>query len=205
MQEIPFATGRKKDMPKNEIEQVQVPVASNPDTTVPDNSSLDKNQPIQPELTKESPADPELAKETPTDTKLSKDTPEQTELNKEMPSNIKKENCIEIDGKLYEIKPTKLKYFRNKMAAAHNVIKAIPLSEFLTYDKGVIDPEKDADQILYDYLVAAFDDPDFVHEHYEDMTADDVEKVINIFGRLNHIEEKEEKARKNREAQAPKR
>lgn len=211
---IPFPTGKNKQVPETstepkqvpiaKIEPIQVPAESVTDVPSPAQPQLIKPAPEEPELTKEEPSEPELTRETPTETALSKEEPSVSEMNKEMPSNVNIENCVEIDGKLYEIKPTKLKYFRNKMAAAYNVIKAIPLSEFLTYDKGVIDPEKDADQILYDYLVAAFDDPDFVHEHYEDMTADDVEKVINIFGRLNHIEEKEEKARKNREAQASK-
>jgi hypothetical protein len=34
------------------------------------------------------------------------------------------------------------------------------------------------------------------------MTSEDIERILEIFGRVNHINEKEELARKNREAQA---
>ena len=103
---------------------------------------------------------------------------------------------------MIEIKPTKLKYFRNKTTASYGYIKAIPLTEFLTYDKGVVDKTRDTDQMLYDFLVAVFDDSQFVRDNYDEMTADDIDRIIKIFGRINHIDEKEEAARKNREAQA---
>ena len=78
----------------------------------------------------------------------------------------------------------------------------IPLTEFLAYDKGTFDPERDADQMLFDFLTAVFDDARLVTESYDDMSAEDIERVLEIFGRLNHIDEKDEAARKNREAQA---
>ena len=202
MKEIPFPTGKNRKVPDPQPEQTQVPLAKIEPVKVPAESVLDKDSPAQPELVKEEPSQPELTREAPTETELTKEQPEVSEMNREMPAKVNMENCVEIDGLLYEIKPTKLKYFRNKMAGAYNVIKAIPLNELLTYDVGVLDPEKDADQILFDFLVAAFDDADFVTDHYEDMTADDVEKVVSIFGRLNHIDEKAEQARKNKEAQA---
>ena len=127
---------------------------------------------------------------------------EATKLKEELPPAYKEENCIFIAGKPVEIKPTKLKYFRNKAASIYSVLKIVPLSEFLAYDKGIFDKERDSDQILLDFLVAVFDDEQLVRDNYNDMTAEDIEKVLEIFGRLNHINEKEEAARKNREAQA---
>ena len=47
-----------------------------------------------------------------------------------------------------------------------------------------------------------FDDGRLVKTHYDNMTAEDIEKILEIFGRVNHIDEKEEAARKNRLAQA---
>jgi len=79
------------------------------------------------------------------------------------------------------------------------------LHELLTYGKGILDESRDADQLLYDFLVAAFDSSDFVRDHYDEMTAETIDRVCKIFGRLNHIDEKEEAARKNKEAQAAKR
>lgn len=212
MQEIPFPTGRTKKIPVPrpgqtqtpvaKIEPIQLPTESNTKVDTPVKPELTRSRPAQFELDKTAPLQPELTREAPTEIELTKEQPEVSEMNREMPSKVNTENCVEIDGELYEIKPTKLKYFRNKMAGAYSVIKAVPLNELLTYDKGILDPEKDADQILFDFLVAAFDDADFVTEHYEDMTADDIEKVVAIFGRLNHIDEKAEQARKNKEAQA---
>ena len=158
--------------------------------------------PEQTELNKQQPINTEMNREDPNQTELDKTMPEESKLTKEDPEIIPKENCIAIDGKEIEIKPTKLKYFRNKMASAYGVLKIVPLNELLAYGKGVIDEKRDADQLLFDFLVAVFDDPNFVKLHYDDMTADDVEKIFKIFGRLNHIDEKEEQQRKNREAQA---
>ena len=148
------------------------------------------------------PKETELIKESPTESKPVETTPDPSPEKEEMPSDFKEENCVVIDGQKIEIKPTKLKYFRNKAASAYGIIKAVPLHELLTYDKGVIDATRDADQLLYDFLVAAFDDPAFVRDHYDDLDADTVDKICKIFGRVNHIDEKEEQARKNREAQA---
>jgi hypothetical protein len=103
-----------------------------------------------------------------------------------------------------EIKPTKLKYFRNKAASAYGIIKAVPLHELLTYDKGVLDERRSADELLYDFLVAVFDDQTLVRDHYDDLDAETIDQIVKIFGRINHVDEKEEAARKNKEAQAQK-
>ena len=78
----------------------------------------------------------------------------------------------------------------------------MPIHELLTYEKGVLDEKRDADQLLYDFLVATFDDPVLVRDNYNEMDADVLEKIIKIFGRLNHIDDKQEALRKNKEAQA---
>lgn len=151
--------------------------------------------PETPAETKDVPATPQEKKEVPV-------IPEPKALDKEMPSEVNEENCVTIGGNKIEIKPTKLKYFRNKTASIYNVLKLVPLTEFLTYDKGVFDATRDPDQILFDFLIAVFDDSAFVRDNYDNMTAGDVDRILKIFGRLNGIDEKEEAARKNREAQA---
>lgn len=138
----------------------------------------------------------------PEQSKLMEEVPEATPEKEEKPSIIKEENCVVIGEEKIELKPTKLKYFRNKAASAYGIIKAIPLHELLTYDKGVIDENRNADQLLFDFLVAAFDDSAFVRDHYDNFDADNIDAVVKIFGRINHIDEKEEAARKNKEAQA---
>ena len=131
--------------------------------------------------------------------------PEQSPAKEEMPSDFIEENCVVIGNQKIEIKPTKLKYFRNKAASAYGIIKAVPLHELLTYEAGVLDPVRDADSLLYDFLVAVFDDNTIVREHYDELDADTIDRIVKIFGRINHVDEKEEAARKNKEAQAQKR
>ena len=138
----------------------------------------------------------------PAATTKKKTVPKPKKMDKELPKDADPNNCVTLGGNVIEIKPTKLKYFRNRMAAIFSVLRAIPLNDFLAYQKGVFDENRDSDQILFDFLVAVFDDAKLVTQYYDEMTAADIERVLEIFGRLNHIDEKEEKARKNKEAQA---
>lgn len=114
---------------------------------------------------------------------------------------IHETDIITVNGESRKIKPTRLGYFRNRTAAIYEALKKIPIHKFLAYEKGVFDEERDSDQILFDFLVAVFDDEDFVKKNYNNFTADDLEKILEIFGRINHIDKKEEEARKNMEAQ----
>lgn len=191
--QIPFPTGAKskpQGTPPVEVKPSESPEIG----AVPSISALFKNKPEESPKVEEIPAESPQKEEQPQDTKL----------DKEQPAMPNAENCVTIGDQVIEIKPTKLKYFRNKAASGYGIIKAVPIQELLTYSAGVLDEKRDADQLLFDFLVAAFDDSVFVRDHYDEMTADDVEKVIKIFGRLNHIDEKEEAVRKNREAQAAK-
>lgn len=173
---------------------------------------LIETKPKQVLFTEETPATvpvkediPELSPqkdETPDVTPQKEEIPEVVPQKEELPSTLNPENTVVVCGKPIEIKPTKLKYFRNKTTSSYGYIKAIPLTELLTFEKGVLDKTKDADQILYNFLVAVFDDPQFVEENYDEMTADEIDQIVKIFGRINHIDEKEEVARKNKEAQA---
>ena len=189
--QIPFPTRPKR--PPEEAPAVPAQPEASPITEANINPTSQLNY---------TPEESELKDGTPEVTPQKEATPDPTPPKEEMPSDLNMENVVTIGGKMIEIKPTKLKYFRNKTTASYGYIKAIPLTEFLAYDKGIIDKQRDADQMLYDFLVAVFDDSTFVRDNYDEMTADDIDKIIKIFGRLNHIDEKEEAARKNKEAQA---
>lgn len=108
---------------------------------------------------------------------------------------------INIGGKDIEIKPTKLIYQRNRTAAAYRILDLYPLPDVLAMDKGILDPERDGDAIVFDFLTAVFDDGKLVSKYYNTMTTEDVDRAVKIFKRLNHIEDKEEAA-KNRAAKA---
>ena len=163
-----------------------------------------KETPAEIKLEKEKPNETPIIDITPQESKQLETTPEASPEKTEMPSDEIEENCVMVGNEKIELKPTKLKYFRNKAASAYGIIKAVPLYELLTYGKGVLDETRDADQLLYDFLVAAFDSSEFIRDHYDEMTAETIDRVCKIFGRLNHIDEKEEIARKNKEAQAAK-
>lgn len=144
----------------------------------------------------------EINTEVPVPKELDKTIPDPKKLDKDPPKEFNEENCIFLKGKMIEIKPTKVKYFRNKTANIYEILKVCPLTEFLSYDKGIFDVDRDGDQLLFDFLVSVFNDSALVRDNYDDMTSEDIEKILKIFGRLNHIDEKKEQQRKNREAQA---
>ena len=173
---------QEKELPADNVINMNIPAESKQKSEQPDKTP-------ELEITPEATAKLEV---------VPNESPEKTEK----PSDFVEENCVMVGDKKIEIKPTKLKYFRNKAASGYGIIKAIPLHELLVYDKGVLDETRDADQLLYDFLVAAFDDSTFVRDNYDNLDADTVERIIKIFGRINHIDEKEEAARKNKEAQA---
>jgi len=191
MPKLPIAS-KEKELPTGKIDEKQNPEELRLNKEAPTEIKLDKEQPNEtPRLTIVPDESPQV-----------ETTPEASPEKTEKPSDVLEENCVLVGGKKIELKPTKLKYFRNKAASAYGIIKAVPLHELLTYGKGMFDERRDADQLLYDFLVAAFDDPELVRDNYDNLDADAVDRICKIFGRLNHIDEKEEQARKNREAQA---
>lgn len=151
------------------------------------NKAIPKQQDIDKEIPEESPK---------------KDSPVKKSLDKAMPSTMNQENCVTINGTKIQIKPTKLKYFRNRTTSIYKLLKIIPLNEFLSYDKGAFDSERDSDQMLFDFLIAVFNDSSFVASNYDEMTSQNIEQILKIFGRINHIDEKEEANSKNKKAQA---
>lgn len=162
----------------------------------------DKPIPELSEIEVQEPGPSPEAVQVPSPTKRKKPVPKPKEEVPPVPSVEKPENCVTIGDKQVEIKPTKLKYFRNRTASIYSILKMVPLGDFLAYQKGTFDDERDSDQILFDFLVAVFDDAQLVKFNYDNLTSEDIERILEIFGRINHIDEKEEKARKNREAQA---
>ena len=106
------------------------------------------------------------------------------------------ENILTICGTQIEIKPTKLKYERNRTAAFYRMMDMYPLADILAMDTVIAGDDRDGDKCVMDWLIAVFDDEQFVLDHYDDMTVGDIEKALAIFRRINKIDEKEQK-RKN--------
>lgn len=135
-------------------------------------------------------------KKIPTAAQKEKRRPKAQQEDKEMPVVGAAENKVEIDGVVREIKPTKLRYQRNHTAAFYQLVDNYPLPVILTMDADSFPDGRDGDKCLLDWLVAVFDDEEFVTEHYNNMDTEFIEKVLQIYRRVNHIDEKEEKLKK---------
>lgn len=159
-----------KPIPESEQEKVPVPAANKKRKTIPKANTSQK------------------------------EVPQETELNRAMPPEVNPENCVTINDEVIEIKPTKIKYQRNRTAAAYRILEIYPLADILAWDKGTVDPERDGDQVVFDFLTAVFDNSKLVTRIYDNMTTEDIERILKIFKRLNKIDEKEEAAAKNRAA-----
>ena len=132
-----------------------------------------------------------------------KELPSVTEAKKELPKDYNEENAVTFGDETREIKSTKLKYHRNNTAISYKIFQTFPLPDVLSMEKGYFDPNRDGDQMLFDFLVAVFDDVEFVKRHYDDLTSEDIDRVLEIFCRVNGITEREEQA-KNRAAKVTK-
>lgn len=123
----------------------------------------------------------------------SKKTPEATAKPKALPKTGSPENTVIIGEQLIEIKPTKLKYQRNRTAAFYRVLEMYPLVDILAMEAGSFGDERDGDKATMDWLIAATDDEQLVLDNYDSMDTGTIEKILSIFKRVNKIEEKEAK------------
>lgn len=122
-----------------------------------------------------------------------KATPEVSNKTTPLPLVGEQENMIDFAGEKIEIKPTKLKYQRDRTAAFYRILQQMPLVDILALQDGILDPERSSDKMLFDWLIAVTDNPTLVARHYDDVNSDTVERMLTIFLRLNHIDEKERK------------
>lgn len=104
---------------------------------------------------------------------------------------VDENNCITVEGKLIEIKPTLLKYFRNNSVSFYRVLDTIPLPEIyrMTEEKSGID----GDAAVLTFVSAVLDDPKLAKRIYPLMDAGQLMRLVEIFKRLNGISDKEEK------------
>ena len=137
-------------------------------------------------------------KKIPEATQPEKGMPSTEMKTKELPKTNKPENTVIIGDKVIEIKPTKLKYQRNRTAAFYRLLEIYPLTDIMAMDAGSFGDERDGDKATMDWLIAATDDEQLILDNYDSIDTGTVEKILSIFKRLNKIDEKEEK-RKNLE------
>ena len=142
-------------------------------------------------------------KEIPNAEQRDKELPEVGMETKKVPSSETKkkpkphvgnpEDFVTIGGQEIEIKPTKLKYQRNRTAAFYKLLEMYPLTDILAMEAGSFGDDRDGDKAVMDWLIAVTDNEELIVEHYDEIDTGTVEKLLEIFKRLNKIEEKEAK------------
>lgn len=128
-----------------------------------------------------------------------KKSPARKPREKKLPGVGNPENTVMIGGMPVEIKPTKLKYHRNNVAAFYKIVDMVPLPDILSMNENAFGDGRDGDKALMDWLIAVFDDEQLVVENYNEMDTGTIEKILAIFRRVNKIDEKEDK-QKNAES-----
>ena len=106
------------------------------------------------------------------------------------------ENTVKFGDTYVEIKPTKLKYQRDRTAAFYRLLKQASIVEPLALQDGVLDTQRSSDKMLFDWLIAVTDDPKLVTANYDEIDSETIYKLLEIFCRLNHIKDEDEKAKK---------
>ena len=119
--------------------------------------------------------------------------PEENKMKEELPQVGVPENTVVIGGKLIEIKPTKLKYQRNRTAVFYHILEMYPLSDILAMGPKSFGDGLDGDKKLYDWLVAVTDDEELIRENYDEIDSKVIYQLLEIFRRINKISEMEEK------------
>ena len=112
---------------------------------------------------------------------------------RELPQIGSPENTVMIGGKPIEIKPTKLKYQRNRTAVFYHILEVYPISDILAMGPKSFGDGLDGDKKLYDWLVAVTDNEELIKEYYDEIDSDTIYRMLEIFRRVNKITEMEEK------------
>ena len=118
-------------------------------------------------------------------------TSEQTD--KGLPPIGSPENSVRIGDQLIEIKPTKLKYQRNRTAAFYRMLELYPLADILAMEAGAFGDDRDGDKALMDWLIAVTDNEQLILDHYNELDTGVIEQLLQIFRRVNRMDEKDQK------------
>jgi hypothetical protein len=122
-----------------------------------------------------------------------KEVPNVTPITKKPPMREKPENTVLIGDTLVEIKPTLMRYQRDRTAAFYRIMELYPLIDILGMDASNFGDGRDGDKCVFDWLIAVTNDPDLIKENYDKLDTETIEKMLAIFRRVNKIDEKETK------------
>ena len=114
---------------------------------------------------------------------------------KESPKILRPENMVTIAGRDIEIKSTEIGYFRNNVANFYMMLDTYPISMLLMQREGFLgqDDNRNGDKALMDWMGAVVNDPEFIHDHYNEIDVDTIYRMLEIFKRVNHLDEMEAK------------
>lgn len=113
------------------------------------------------------------------------------------PVTINEKNIVEICGEKIEIKPVKIKYCRDRTAYFYSMLDTTPLTTLLAVDYKLPD-DRTMEEGLIDWLIAATDNPEIIEKNFNEIDAETVYTILEIFKRINRIDEIEEKSQKKR-------
>lgn len=131
-------------------------------------------------------------KELPDPKQKKKEIPSAEIEKKELPKTGHPENMVLFGNTPIEIFPTKLEYFRNKTANFYHLLQLYPVGEVLDLTADQLG-DKDGDKATFDWLIAVTDNEELVKANYNLITQDTIDKMVDVFIRVNKIKEKEEK------------
>lgn len=138
----------------------------------------------------------EEAKPIPEVTEGSPPIPEASQRKMRTPKVGNSQNMVQFGDVEIELKPTKIKYQRDRTAAFYRVLKQMPLVDILALQDGLLDPQRSSDKMLFDWLIAVTDDAKLVTANYDKLDSETIYQILEIFCRLNHIPDDEEKKQK---------
>lgn len=142
---------------------------------------------------KSMPVEGQEVKQIPDAAPEAKPMPDTEIKSRELPQIGSPENTVMIGGKPIEIKPTKLKYQRNRTAVFYHILEVYPISDILAMGPKSFGDGLDGDKKLYDWLVAVTDNEELIKEYYDEIDSDTIYRMLEIFRRVNKISEMEEK------------
>lgn len=152
-----------------------------------------KEIPTTEQIEKEIPNSAQAEKELPTPQAPAKEKPSAKSKQKPLPDVGLTENMVTIGGTVIEIKPTKLKYQRNRTAAFYKLLELYPLTDIMAMEEGTFGDDRDGDKATMDWLIAATDNEQLIVDNYDDIDTETIEKILKIFKRINRIDEKEDR------------
>lgn len=73
------------------------------------------------------------------------------------------------------------------------MLELYPLADILAMEAGAFGDDRDGDKALMDWLIAVTDDEQLILEHYNELDTGVIEQLLQIFRRVNRMDEKEQK------------